>query len=171
MHINPKEGTMNKERKSEYFHFRLTPVIKQRLMERSLQLGKEPSEYLLSLIQKDLSSDDINENEKPKMKEFAQLIATEILSNMEIKLKESQSEIIKKTEHQTSILYWIYRLILYTFYNIGLRIKHTFKMQSEELKSIDDEASKNVNSSYDNFIKTASTENANLILEYLKKPI
>lgn len=162
---------MQKERKSEYFHFRLTPNMKQKIMERSLQLKKDPSEYLLSLIEKDLSSEDMNDTEKPRMKEFAQLIANEFFSNINSTLDKSIISLSKKSQHQTSIMLWMYRLILYSFYNIGQRAKIIGNLKSDDLKMIDEESSKNVNSSFNDILDFALSKDADTIIDYLKKPI
>ena len=45
-----------KESKTENISFRLTPKRKLAVMNRSLELGKQPGEYLNDLIEKDLGS-------------------------------------------------------------------------------------------------------------------
>jgi hypothetical protein len=44
------------EKKTANFAFRLTPKRKLAIMNRSLELGKQPGEYLNDLIEKDLGS-------------------------------------------------------------------------------------------------------------------
>lgn len=162
---------MNKERKSEYFHLRMTPTLKQRLMERSLELGKEPSVYLTALIERDLSEHDLTEAEKPRMKQFAQEIAAEFFANMEPRIDSLEKSVSEKQEHNSSLLFWIYRMLLFSFYNLGLRIKLSGNIKPDDLKQIDDESTKLVNTSFDRFLDFARVKNAKAIFDYLRKPM
>jgi len=162
---------MPKETKSEYFHFKLAPSLKKRIYERSAELNKEPAVYVRDLIEKDCSSFDMTESEKPRMKEFAQVVANEFNRNLEIYLSKGIEGIAAKSDMNTAIACWSYRQVLNTFVNLAKRINTVGSLKEEDLKTINEESAKTVNSMFDKFLDAALTKSAESIFDYLKKPI
>jgi len=162
---------MKKETKSEYFVCKITPSLKRRLTERSAELDKEPADYVRGLIEKDCSGFDMTETEKPRMKEFAQILAKEFTENVERTIVPSIDKIAAGMKQDASLSCWTYRLLLYAFYSLGMRLKALGNFKVEDLKTIDDESIKNVNNSFQKFLDIATTRDAESIFEMLKRPM
>jgi len=84
------------ERKSENYSFRLTPTLKLEMMKRSLELGKQPGEYINELIEKDLLSKaaELPEREKTfiekQFHEFTERLLSFFVENYDKKLLSIQ---------------------------------------------------------------------------------
>lgn len=163
---------MKKYIKSDYIHFKVTEDFKEKVIKRSEELNKKDvSDYIRSLLERDISSVDMSATEKPRMREFAQMVADEFGKINERQIKLLNDSIESKSNLIRALVFWTHRVLLYCFFNLGMRLKAIGNFKSEDLKTIDDEAIRNVNSSFSKYLDMAYTNDAETINNYLKKPM
>jgi hypothetical protein len=85
------------EKKTENYSFRLTPSMKLDILKRSGELGIQPGEYVISLIEKDLASkaNDLPEREKTfiekQFHEFTESLLSFMVEKFDKKLNRIES--------------------------------------------------------------------------------
>jgi hypothetical protein len=99
-----------KETKSENCSFRLTPSMKLDLMKRSGELGKQPGEYIIELIEKDLQSkaSEIPEREQTFIEKQFEQFTKKLLSFF----VENYDKKLLKIEHLSAMSFLISNSIL-----------------------------------------------------------
>lgn len=158
--------------KNEYIHFKVTKDFKEKILKRSADLNKKDiSDYIRSLVEKDILSVDMNDTEKPRMKEFAQMVADEFNKNNDKQFNKTNDMIESKINFIESLAFWSHRQHLYSFFILAMRLKATGNLQKDDLKKIDEEAIKNVNSSFSKYLDVTLSNDSESILNYLKKPM
>lgn len=162
---------MTKETKSDYFHLRMAPSMKEKLFKRAAELGKEPSVYITELMEKDIAGYDLTDSEKPRMKEFSRMVGREIADHITGHIDKAYMKSKSREERILALLYYQYRISLYQFYNLAMRVKASGQMSPSDLKSCEDESKKIVNSSFEKYLDLVLTKDADSLVEYLKNPL
>jgi len=114
------------ETKTQNYTFRMTPRMKVEMMQRSLELKKQPAEYIISLIERDLLSkhDDVPERQKSfiekQFSSFSEQLLGFMVENIDKKLIKIEGEISSNDIIKNKINYIInkFRDILISERNI-----------------------------------------------------
>jgi hypothetical protein len=114
------------EAKTQNYTFRMTPRMKVEMMQRSLELKKQPAEYIISLIEMDLLSkhDDVPERQKSfiekQFSSFSEQLLGFMVENIDKKLIKIEGEISSNDIIKNKINYIInkFRDILISERNI-----------------------------------------------------
>ncbi|MDD5672563.1 MAG: hypothetical protein PHC61_00245 [Chitinivibrionales bacterium] len=99
-----------KEPKTENYSFRLTQKMKISMMERSIELKKQPGEYILGLIGKDLAAKghDLPDSEKTFIEEALDKYTDKVLSflsaNIGKRLSVIETKLLTKEERAAKII-------------------------------------------------------------------
>jgi hypothetical protein len=162
---------MKKETKSQHQYIRITPALKAKLYDRATELRTDPSAYITGLIEKDLSEYDLEESEKPRMRQFAKVIGQGIISLMTDHDNKSRSDAKEREEKILALLAYNLRISLFHFYNIASRVKVSNKMQKEDLVNCETEAKKLASASLEKYLETVIANDSEAIMEFLKNPL
>jgi predicted DNA-binding protein len=162
---------MAKQAKTEYFHFRMTPSMKEKLYVRAAELGKEPSVYLTELMEKDLAGYDLDESEKPRMKEFSKQVGMEIFNKITSLFDSAYLKTKNREEKLLALLILNYRQTLYQFQNIINRDELSNKLSAEQVKICEEKTRKNLNEIFDKYLEFVLINDSENIIEHLKKPV
>jgi hypothetical protein len=99
-----------KDPKTENYSFRLTQKTKIAMLERSIELKKQPGEYILGLIGKDLAikAHDLPESEKTFIEETLDKHTDKILSFLSVnigkRLSVIETKLLTKEERAAKII-------------------------------------------------------------------
>lgn len=83
---------MNKQSRSVTVSFRLTPGQKDKLIKEAHSQKKELNSFLYELVKKYMNRGDLQESEKPRLKEFSQNISDQILTKVISKIDSYQKQ-------------------------------------------------------------------------------
>jgi len=162
---------MQKESKTAYYHFRLTPTQKERLYSRATELHQEPSAYLLSLLEKDTAGYDMTETEKPRMQEFAQRIGSELVSKLLDHFDQFSLKTKSREDKIFALLLLNYRQTFFQFQSIKNRHEAMSKLSAEEIKICDEKSRKTLNELFKEYLEFVTTNDTEKILSYLKQSV
>jgi hypothetical protein len=162
---------MNIEPKKSNINVRVSMSLKEQIVKRANELKKSESEYIIALIIRDLSSSDIIETDKPRLREFSKIIASEITNELFHKI---EIESVKNKDRQDKLLaqsLYSYKELLYYLISILVRLKNVQKQSQESLINLENEIRKDLNGKVSRHVEIIASKSVDEILELINKTL